>query len=88
VCTASCSPVGPSNNKYALLGGLRASAQMVSYEISMGMATVCVLLIAGNVSLTKIIDQQVFMGWERAAALGGQLPLPRGGLRRNESRAL
>jgi NADH-quinone oxidoreductase subunit H len=52
-----------SNNKYALLGGLRASAQMVSYEISMGMATVCVLLIAGNVSLTKIIDQQVFMGW-------------------------
>ena len=52
-----------SNNKYALLGGLRSSAQMVSYEISMGMATVCVLLIAGNVSLTKIIDQQVFMGW-------------------------
>ncbi len=52
-----------SNNKYALLGGLRASAQMVSYEISMGMATVCVLLVAGNVSLTKIIDQQVFMGW-------------------------
>ena len=52
-----------SNSKYAFLGALRASAQMVSYEISMGMATVCVLLIAGNVSLTKIIDQQVFMGW-------------------------
>lgn len=52
-----------SNNKYALLGGLRSSAQMVSYEISMGMSTVCVLLVAGNVSLTKIIDQQVFMGW-------------------------
>ncbi len=52
-----------SNNKYALLGGLRSSAQMVSYEISMGMATVCVLLVAGNVSLSKIIEQQVFMGW-------------------------
>ncbi len=52
-----------SNNKYALLGGLRSSAQMVSYEISMGMATVCVLLVAGNVSLTRIIDQQVYLGW-------------------------
>jgi len=55
-----------SNNKYALLGGLRSSAQMVSYEISMGMATVCVLLVAGNVSLNKIIAQQVFMGWNVA----------------------
>ncbi|MBI1809121.1 MAG: NADH-quinone oxidoreductase subunit H, partial [Gemmatimonadetes bacterium] len=52
-----------SNNKYALLGGLRASAQMVSYEIAMGMSTVCVLLLAGNVHLTEIIGQQVAMGW-------------------------
>ena len=52
-----------SNNKYALLGGLRASAQMVSYEIAMGMSTVCVLLIAGNVSLNTIIVQQATMGW-------------------------
>ncbi len=52
-----------SNNKYALLGGLRSSAQMVSYEIVMGMSTVCVLLISGNVAMTKIIDQQVFLGW-------------------------
>jgi len=52
-----------SNNKYALLGGLRSSAQMVSYEIAMGMSTVCVLLLAGNVSLNQVIAQQAHMGW-------------------------
>ena len=52
-----------SNNNYALLGGLRSSAQMVSYEISMGMATIPVLLLAGNVSLNKIIEQQAWGGW-------------------------
>ena len=40
-----------SNNKYALLGGLRASAQMISYEIALGMSTVAVILLAGNVTL-------------------------------------
>ncbi|HXY29084.1 MAG TPA: NADH-quinone oxidoreductase subunit NuoH [Gemmatimonadaceae bacterium] len=52
-----------SNNKYALLGGLRSSAQMVSYEVAMGMATVAVLLLAGNVSLPAIVRQQQTMGW-------------------------
>src|SRR5690349_19210180 len=52
-----------SNNKYALLGGLRSSAQMVSYEIAMGMSTIPVLLMAGNVSLTAIVQQQAGMGW-------------------------
>ncbi len=52
-----------SNNKYALLGGLRSSAQMVSYEISMGMATVPVLLLAGNVTLGSIVAQQARNGW-------------------------
>jgi NADH-quinone oxidoreductase subunit H len=52
-----------SNNKYALLGGLRASAQMISYEIAMGMSTVCVLLLSGNVHLNEIIQQQATMGW-------------------------
>jgi NADH-quinone oxidoreductase subunit H len=52
-----------SNNKYALLGGLRSSAQMISYEISMGMATIPVLLLAGNVSLNSIINQQAWGGW-------------------------
>jgi NADH-quinone oxidoreductase subunit H len=52
-----------SNNKYALLGGLRSSAQMVSYEIAMGMATVPVLLLAGNVTMSRIINQQAFETW-------------------------
>jgi NADH-quinone oxidoreductase subunit H len=52
-----------SNNKYALLGGLRSSAQMVSYEISMGMSTVAVLLLSGNVAMSSIIQQQATMGW-------------------------
>ena len=52
-----------SNNKYALLGGLRASAQMISYEIAMGMATVCVLLLSGNTRMSDIIHQQMAMGW-------------------------
>jgi NADH-quinone oxidoreductase subunit H len=52
-----------SNNKYALLGGLRSSAQMISYEISLGMSTIPVLLLAGNVTLNSIITQQAWGGW-------------------------
>ena len=52
-----------SNNKYALLGGLRSSAQMISYEIAMGMSTIPVLLLAGNVSLSAIVTQQAYGGW-------------------------
>jgi len=52
-----------SNNKYALLGGLRSSAQMISYEISLGMSTIPVLLLAGNVTLNSIITQQAYGGW-------------------------
>ena len=47
-----------SNNKYSLLGGLRASAQMISYEIALGMSTVAVLLLAGNVTLMDVIAKQ------------------------------
>ena len=52
-----------SNNKYALLGGLRSSAQMVSYEIAMGMSTIPVLLLAGNVSMSQIVAQQAAHGF-------------------------
>jgi NADH-quinone oxidoreductase subunit H len=51
-----------SNNKYSLLGGLRASAQMISYEIAMGMATIPVIILAGNVSLSHIVAQQTGSG--------------------------
>jgi NADH-quinone oxidoreductase subunit H len=50
-----------SNNKYALLGGLRSSAQMISYEISLGMSLIPVLLISGNVTLREIVNQQAAM---------------------------
>jgi NADH-quinone oxidoreductase subunit H len=52
-----------SNNKYALLGGLRSSSQMISYEIAMGMSTIPVLLLAGNVSLSAIVQQQATSAW-------------------------
>jgi NADH-quinone oxidoreductase subunit H len=47
-----------SNNKYALLGGLRSSAQMISYELPMSLAIASPLLIAGTLSLRKIVDSQ------------------------------
>jgi len=52
-----------SNNKYSLLGGLRASAQMISYEIAMGMSTVAVLLLAGNVTLSEVVARQAQSIW-------------------------
>src|SRR6202043_4112672 len=54
-----------SNNKYSLLGGLRASAQMVSYEISLGLSLVGVLILSGSFSLRDIVDAQggTFLGF-------------------------
>ena len=54
-----------SNNKYSLLGGLRASAQMVSYEISLGLSLVGVLIMSGSFSLRDIVNSQAghFMGF-------------------------
>jgi NADH-quinone oxidoreductase subunit H len=47
-----------SNNKYALLGGLRSAAQMISYELAMGLAVLAVVLTAGTLDVQKIIDAQ------------------------------
>jgi len=52
-----------SNNKYALLGGLRASAQLISYEIGMGLAAVAVLLLGGNITPAEIIARQQAGTW-------------------------
>src|SRR6187402_2296469 len=47
-----------SNSKYSLLGGLRSSAQMISYELSYGLALAGVILVANSMSLARIVDQQ------------------------------
>jgi hypothetical protein len=51
-----------SNNKYAFLGGLRASAQMVSYEVALGLSLITVLMMTGYVTLTEMIWQQQQLG--------------------------
>jgi NADH-quinone oxidoreductase subunit H len=52
-----------SNNKWSFLGGLRASAQMISYEIPMGLALLCVVLVAGTFSPYAIVEQQLAGQW-------------------------
>ena len=52
-----------SNSKYSLLGGLRASAQMVSYEVSLGLSLIGVLIMAGSFSLREIVDAQGGTFW-------------------------
>lgn len=47
-----------SNSKYALLGAMRSAAQMISYELSLGLSTVGVLLIAGSLSMVDIVNAQ------------------------------
>jgi NADH-quinone oxidoreductase subunit H len=51
-----------SNNKYSLLGGLRSSAQMISYELSLGLSIIGVLMVAGTLQMDKIVQAQY--GWE------------------------
>lgn len=53
-----------SNNKYALLGAIRASSQMISYELAMGMSVIAVLLMTdGSLSLNAIVDSQKGLNW-------------------------
>jgi NADH-quinone oxidoreductase subunit H len=47
-----------SNNKYAMLGGLRSTAQMVSYELALGLSFVAVILLAGSMNMIKIVEAQ------------------------------
>jgi NADH-quinone oxidoreductase subunit H len=52
-----------SNNKYSLMGGLRASAQMISYELALGLSIVSVLLWAGSLDLVTIVERQAGYWW-------------------------
>ena len=52
-----------SANKYSMLGGIRASAQMVSYELSLGLSVVVPIMIAGSMSFGKIVGAQFEQGW-------------------------
>lgn len=52
-----------SNSKYSLLGSLRSSAQIISYEIPLGMSVLGVFLFVGSVNLERILDFQVHNGW-------------------------
>jgi NADH-quinone oxidoreductase subunit H len=52
-----------SNNKYSLLGGLRSSAQMISYELSMGLSVIGVLMLSNSLNLNEIVKSQSDLRW-------------------------
>jgi NADH-quinone oxidoreductase subunit H len=47
-----------SNNKYSMMGGLRSSSQMISYELAMGLSIVALVLVSGTLDMNSIVDQQ------------------------------
>src|ERR1700728_4821712 len=60
-----------SNNKYSLLGSLRSSAQLISYELALGLSLVGVVLRAGSLNLRTIVEQQSTLGVATWNILGG-----------------
>ena len=60
-----------SNNKYSLLGSLRSSAQLISYELALGLSLVGVVLRAGSLNLRVIVEQQATLGAATWNILGG-----------------
>jgi NADH-quinone oxidoreductase subunit H len=60
-----------SNSKYPFLGGLRSAAQMVSYEVSIGFIIITVVLLAGSMNLSTIVESQVGGFWNWYAFGGG-----------------
>jgi NADH-quinone oxidoreductase subunit H len=62
-----------SNNKYALIGGLRSSAQMISYELPMSLAIAAPLLISNTLNLRELVDRQDGSIWNWNILHGGQI---------------
>ena len=59
-----------SNSKYPFLGGIRSSSQMISYELSLGLAVIPVFLLVGQLKLTEIVRYQIEHGWMIAPFVG------------------
>jgi NADH-quinone oxidoreductase subunit H len=52
-----------SNNKFSLIGAVRASSQMISYELGMGLSLIALIMITGTLSMSEIVEQQHGMNW-------------------------
>lgn len=52
-----------SNNKYSLMGGLRAASQIISYELAMGISIIALIMVTGNLGLKEIVQQQQHNNW-------------------------
>src|SRR5207247_8356599 len=59
-----------SNSKYSFLGGVRSSSQMISYELSLGLAVIPAFLLVGNLRLTSVVQYQIEHGWLIAPFIG------------------
>src|SRR5437879_4192527 len=64
-----------SNSKYPFLGGVRSSSQMISYELSLGLAVIPVFLLVGILRLTSVVRYQIEDGWMIAAFIGDWMNL-------------
>jgi NADH-quinone oxidoreductase subunit H len=65
-----------SNNKYSLMGGLRASAQLISYELAMGMSLACIVLATGSLRLTDMVRDQMGPLWGSPTLFGSGITNP------------
>jgi NADH-quinone oxidoreductase subunit H len=52
-----------SNNKYSLMGGLRAASQIISYELPMGLSLIALLMLTGTLSMKEMVEQQISGSW-------------------------
>ncbi|NBV23402.1 MAG: NADH-quinone oxidoreductase subunit H [Proteobacteria bacterium] len=60
-----------ANSKFPFLGGIRSSAQMISYELAMGMSVIPMFMIVGDLNLSRIIEYQAQNGWNVFPVFGG-----------------